>query len=961
MTRHQHRLRFPLAPGRATLWNTAVFLLCAACLPALADAAATTPNPGLKYYYPAPDAPVVDVEADVIIYGGTSGGVVAAVQAVRMGKSVALVVYGRHVGGMTSGGLSYTDGVNSSVQGGITREYFNKTGDRNFKPSVAEQAFEDFLADPVPGETWDAPIPTYYEQRLASVDKDGNRIIAIHMENGSVFRGRMFIDCSYEGELLARAGVSHTWGREAKATYGESRAGVQNPTSLSGVDPFIEEGNPASGLIYNLIDEPLGATGSADEHLQGYNFRMYTVQSSNPATMQPLFEPSAYNPDDFELLYRYHRGGGKTGMQVGNDINDHEVFTPGCSTDHVGGNRWPDGQGGYLNWANADYATRELMFQSHVAWQVGMLWYIRTNARYRALATDPTLSTTVRANIQALMDKVDQLGLPLGEYPETGGWPHELYVREARRMVSDFVVTQQYYDRTLVVEDSIGQANYQADSHMVRRIPGTSGNVLVEGGTGGSPTTAWRVPYRSLIPPEDECANLLVSWAVSASHIAFCSIRMEPCHMVMSQSAATAAALCIDRGESVQDLPYAVLRRHLLADGQILGAEPVPEVGLILDNMDSSKVATTGTWILSSSTGGYYGVNYLHDNDSPVGGAAVTFTPELATTEDYGVYLRWTSHDNRADNVPVDIIHAGGTSTVTVNQKTNGGTWNLLGTFAFNAGTTGAVKVRNDGANGYVIADAVKFVATSTPPVPEPGVHVLAADPEAGEEGATPGRFQFVRDTETTSTVVTVDFLVSGSAVPGNHYTAIPDSVTIPIGKRSVSLEVIPVPDSIAQGDRSVIVTVQPGAGYTVGEQDSATVFIRDKPYDGWRYRHFAASGLENDPASLPDANPDLDDKVNKLEFVLGTDPLSGAGEGIPSLVFDALENVLNFEYTHTGEARQTGLAAMRSATLAPGDWEQLPDGPATVEWDPDSGDRRLRHELPVAGQERVFIRLELP
>lgn len=935
-------------------------ILLALLFPVCLQAAATSPNPGLKYYYPAPEVPVVDIEADIIVYGGTSGGVVAAVQAARMGKSVALIVFGRHVGGMTSGGLTQTDAVSSSVQGGITREFFSKTGSSGFKPSEAELAFEELLADPVPGQDWDAAVPVYYEQRIDSVELDGARIVALHMENGSVFRGRMFIDCSYEGDLMARAGIPYTWGREPGSQYDESRAGSGNPGTLSGVNAYVTEGDPASGLIFNVIDEPAGTPGSGDDHVQAYNFRMYTVQTSDPTAMQPLFEPSAYDPSMFEILYRYHRAGGDTKMTVGNDINNHEMFHRATSTDHIGGNRWPDGSGGWIPWADADYATRELIYQSHVAWQLGMLWYIKTDARYRALATDPSLSLTTRGNIQALLDKVDQLGLPLGEYTETGGWSHELYVREARRMVSDFVVTQAWYDREIVAEDPVGLANYRADSHHVRRILGPGGSVLVEGDTGGSGTTPWRIPYRSLIPPKAQCENLLVSWAISASHVAFCSMRMEPCLMVLSQSAATAAALCIDRGEAVQDLPYPTLKLHLLAGGQILGDEAVPDTGIIVDNADASGVTVTGAWNPSSASPGFYGSNYLHDGDTgATGGKAVSFVPTLPTTEDHDVFLRWASDPNRADNVPVDIIHAGGTNTVTVNQKTNGGTWVLLGRFPFTAGATAGVVVRNDGTNGYVIADSVRFLPESTPP-PNPGrgIHAVASDPVAEEDTGAPASFRIVRDTDTFIDSVTVHYSVAGSAVPGVHYTPLSGSVTVPGGSRSAAVYVTPIPDTIAQGGRTVTLTVLPDAAYAVGSQPDATVTIRDKPYDAWRHHHFAPENLENAAASEPTADPEKDGRINLLEFVLGSNPLDGAGEFRPDLALDANFNTFTFSWWHRGHAQGVAATGSYSETLEPGSWSPIPDEPQIIDWDPATGDKLLRQSLPMGDRERCFFNL---
>lgn len=809
-------------------------MLCAACAllltAARAPAAATTPNPGLRYYYAAPEAPVVDIDADVVVYGGTPGGVVAAVQAVRMGKRVALVVFGRHVGGMTSGGLTATDGVDATVQGGITREYFDRTGNSGFKPSKAEQVFEEFLADPIPGASHDEPVPAYYEQRLDSVEKSGTRIVALRMENGSVFRGRVFLDCTYEGDLLARAGVAYAYGREAATQYGESRAGRRSPVRLSGVNAYVEPGNPASGLIYNLIDEPQGTVGSGDSHVQAYNFRMYTVQSTDPAARQPLFAPDAYDASAFEILYRFHRAGGSTAMSVGNDINNHELFDRGCATDHIGGNRWPDGQGGWTPWCEADYATRELIYQSHVAWQLGMLWYVKTDARYAALTNDVTVSATTRASIQSLIAKVQQLGFPLGEYPETGGWPHELYVREARRMVSDFVVTQPYCDRVLVAPDSVGLANYSTDSHHVRRIPATDGGVLAEGDTGGSSATPWRIPYRALVPRRTECDNLLVPWALSASHVAFCSTRMEPCLMVLSQSAATAAVLAQDWDEAVQDVPYDLLRLHLLADHQILGDVPDPgPPGLVVDNADAVGVTTQGAWLASSATAGYYGSDYLHDGSPAVKGEhAVSFRPPLPSNGAYRVALRWTSHSNRSSVVPVDVAHADGTNTFVVNQQSNGGQWNVLGTFAFDTAGPACVVVRNDGANGYVVADAVEFAPASAPGAADATVHAVAAVARTDEEQAHPARFQVVRVGSGIGTALEVALSVSGSAVPGVHYDALPTAVTIPAGAPSVDLPVTPIVDWAADGTKSVVVGIVPGASYAVGAYGSATVWLDD-------------------------------------------------------------------------------------------------------------------------------------
>lgn len=922
-----------------------------------AQASASTPNPGLRYYYPAPEAPSVDVAADVVIYGGTSGGVVAAAQAKRMGKSVVLIAFGRHLGGMTSGGLTETDGVNAHVQGGITREYFNIVGNSRFKPSVAEQAFEALIADPVPNASWDQPVPTYYEQRLDFVEKDGARIVALHMENGSIFRGKMFIDCTYEGDLLAQAGVSYTYGREAASQYGESKAGKRHPDSLNGVNPYLVEGDASSGFIYNVTDEAAGTYGEGDAHLQAYNFRMYTVQSSDPSAMQPLFSPANYDPTQFEMLYRYHKSGGKTSMTVGNDINNHEMFDRGCSTDHIGGNRWPDGNGGWIAWPEADYATRERIYQSHVSWQLGMLWYLKNDTRYRALASDPSLSSTIQTNIQALLNKVDQLGLPLGEYPETGGWPHELYVREARRMLSDLVITQAHFDREIIVEDSVGLANYTADSHHVRRILGPNDSIKVEGDTGGSSSSTWRIPYRALIPKKSECENLLVPWSLSASHVAFCSTRMEPCLMVLSQSAATAAALCIDRDEAVQDLPYPLLKLQLLADGQILGDAPgATSPGHIVDNEDATGFTTTGTWLTSNATAGYYGINYRH-NDNASGGHTATFTPTLPSAGDYQVYARWTAHSNRASNATYQVTHKNGTSSFVANQRIDGNLWNSLGTFSFDSGTTGYVTLSDTGTDGYVIADAIRFVEVSEDDIEQQTVSVLASDPRADESDGSPGTFKFVRDNDNINESLTVHFSVSGTALPNADYSQLPTSINIPANQRSAKLTVTPIPNDTAQGTRTIIITLTENDSYNIGTQTNATIYLHDKPYDAWRTTVFPSPNA-NGTGQTDDS--DADGRPNRLEFFLGTDPLAASSAPANPRAHLIEPNQLTLTFSRAGIAKEVPFEVQFSETLQPDSWAVVTSALETISYDSNNGDRILQASIDTTEQDKGFLRVYL-
>ena len=946
-------------------WLPAAILALLFIQPGNFFGAAVTPNPGLHYYYTAPEAPVKDVVADVVVYGGTSGGVVSAVQAARMGKSVVLVAFGRHLGGLTSGGLTTTDGVDAAVQGGVTREYFIRVGkNTGFTPSAAEAVFEAMVANPAPyqsGLTLPA-IPVYYEQRLVSVQKAGRRIQSITMENGSIFRGKMFIDATYEGDLLAKAGISYTEGREPSSQYGESLAGKIPQKTVSGVNAYVVEGDASSGLIYNLLNEAAGALGSGDPYVQAYNFRMYTRQDANPASHRPLFQPPAYDASQFELIYRYHRGGGDTSMNVGNDINNNEVFGPnGVSTDHTGGNRWPDGHGGSISWSEANYPTRELIYQSHLAWQLGMLWYLKTDPRYRALATDMSLSSTVRANIQALLNKVDQLGFPLTEYPETNGWPHELYVREGRRMVSDFVLTQANCFRTAVVDDSVGLANYNVDSHSVRRFPGTSGQVHFEGGLGTSIPGPWRIAYRALVPRKTECENLLVPWALSASHVAFCSTRMEPCFMVLSQSAATAAGLALDEDVSVQDLDYTRLKQQLLADGQILGNSVAPASGIIVDDADSGNITMTGSWNVSTSTAGYYGADYLHDGNTAQGTKSVRFTPNILQAGSYNVYLRWTEGTNRANNVPVDIIHAAGTATVSVNQQSNGGQWVLLpgSPFTFAAGTAGGVLIQTTGANGFVIADAARFdsISASAGPI----VHLYAPAPRAERTGAKPGRFTVVREGDTAS-ALTVKFSVGGTAENGVDYQSIGTSVTIPAGAAGVSLWIKPLSSSSVKGSRTVTLSLTPDT-YETSADGSATLTILDSPGNEWISRHFAAADWNNPARSGPAADPNQNGLPNLLERVFALDPLASSEDAqVSTLEFSQADGhaYLAIEYRLSGGATDLSLNLENSPDLASGSWAPINPPVETVSYDPVTSDRIIRRKVDITGQLTSFVRLKV-
>lgn len=505
--------------------------------------------PGLRYHYPVPPSPGV-LHSDICVYGGTSAGVAAAVRAARHGRSVVLVVFGRHLGGLTSAGLGATDSGRIDAIGGLSREFYRRVGayygrpeSFGFEPHVAERVFEDWVGE--------EGIPVYREHRLSTVDMSGGRITALRTENGKVFRASVYIDASYDGDLMAAAGVANTVGREGNAVHGETLNGVQFRTGHQfqrTVDPYRVAGNAASGLLPGIQNEPPGTPGAGDHRIQAFNFRVCLTKA---ADRRPFPRPPGYNPARYELLRRYLAAGVWDALRLNTpmpngktDLNNNGAV----STDNIGRN---------YDWPAGDYAARERIFQDHVTYQQGMLYY---------LANDPAVPAAVRAEVSAW-------GLPADEFAETGGWPHELYIREGRRMVSDYVVTEHDCRWTRKAPDPVGLASYNMDSHNCARVV-VDGAARNEGDVQVAPAGPYGISYRAIVPARGECANLVVPVALSASHIAFGSVRMEPVFMLLGHAAASAADLALDTGRALQDVDYPTLRRGLLADGMVLTWPP---------------------------------------------------------------------------------------------------------------------------------------------------------------------------------------------------------------------------------------------------------------------------------------------------------------------------------------------------------------------------------------------------
>jgi hypothetical protein len=488
------------------------------------------------------------IETDVCILGGTSIGVIAAVQLIKLGHSVVVAEFGLHLGGLSAGGLGATDIGNKQVIGGLSRQFYKDLGAHYgqeeswlFEPSEAEKIFNRYVRE--------NGIAVHFEQHLASVKKDANRIVEIAMEDGTVYRAKIFIDASYEGDLLGRAGVSFHTGRESNATFGETYNGVHfghpNHQFNRFVDPYKIAGRAGSGLCWGLSGDDPGRQGDGDRRIQAYNFRVCLTDRDD--NKQPFPCPHGYDPERYVLLARYLATGAWDALALTVCMPNGKTDTNNCggfSSDNIGRNyEWPTG----------DYATRERIFQDHVTYNQGMLYF---------LANDPSVPKFIR-------EDTARWGLPKDEFVNTGGWTHQLYIREARRMISDYVLTEHNVVCREKVNDGIGLAAYGMDSHSCQRVV-LGGRAYNEGNVEIHGFRPYPIPYRSIRPLEKECANLLVPWCISASHIAFGSFRMEPVGMVVGQSAAFAASLALKDSCPVQKISVDELQKQLRAAGQIV-------------------------------------------------------------------------------------------------------------------------------------------------------------------------------------------------------------------------------------------------------------------------------------------------------------------------------------------------------------------------------------------------------
>ena len=654
-------------------------------------------------------------EYDLCVYGGSASGVVAAYSAAQMGLDVVVVEPSIRIGGLTTGGLSFTDIGNKQVVKGIALQFYRRLGEHYgnleqwvFEPSVAHKILLDYL------DHENIKVVTGYH--MCDAYLDGTDITSIKVAGGKesadtlTFNAKWFIDASYEGDLMAKAGVSYRTGREDCSEYGETWNGVhmrhlhQFP---DGVDPYVVPGDPSSGLLWGISEGTLAQQGSGDNLIQAYNYRI--CLTDNPENRIPIEKPENYDPSKYELLVRLYDA-----QKDMRDINQYFIWSKGpnrktdvnnrgaFSTDMIGANH---------NYPEATWEERQEIMKIHKDYTLGLLYFV---------ANDPRVPAE-------LQNYVKEWGLPKDEYVECGHWTPQLYVRECRRMVGEYVATQADCDNKVIAPEGIAYAAYTMDSHNTQRIViEKNGKKMVknEGDVeigGGMP---YPISYRSLTPKREECTNLLVPICCSASHIAYGSIRMEPVFMCMGQAAGMAIALAEQKGlERVQDVNYLDINEIMAVNPYLDGTAG----DIIID--DNQAVTKGGQWLGSKgpsaplpndnvkradnhhlSEDGVYGPTCL------VGRADEGCVEYSAVIPEAGTYDVYTYHHTSGGHCPETVFDFNDGTSVTVRTSDvvvigqSVSTWHKVASFDFAEGHEFSVNLRGDGSNGTVCADALMLV-----------------------------------------------------------------------------------------------------------------------------------------------------------------------------------------------------------------------------------------------------------
>ncbi|MDR1683517.1 MAG: FAD-dependent oxidoreductase [Candidatus Symbiothrix sp.] len=643
-------------------------------------------------------------EVDICVYGGTSAGVIAAYTAAQQGKKVLLIEAGAHLGGMSSGGLGYTDIGNKFVVTGLARDFYRRMGEHYgkleqwiFEPHVAEAIFKEYIEQ--------GKVQVRYHHRIVNAEVKDKKIEKITLEKTSADKGReeeglvstihakMFIDCSYEGDLMAKAGVSYTIGREDNSLYNETYNGFQMMKGhqfWDPIDPYIVPGDSTSGLIWGVSAHALQADGAGDKKVQAYNFRI--CLTDNPDNLVPITKPDNYDPKRYELALRLHKVSPRRSVydyfiwsRMPNrktDINNNG----GVSTDMIG-----------MNWEypDADYKRRAEIWKAHEDYTKGFLYFLGHDEQVP----------------ESFHNEMQKWGYPKDEYTDNNHWSHQLYIREARRMIGETVMTQHHCTGHEIATNTVGWAAYTMDSHNCDRIV-VNGYVKNEGNVeiGGFPP--YPISYGAIVPKKNEVTNLLVPVCLSASHIAYGSIRMEPVFMVLAQSAAVAACLAIEQQSIIQDVNVNQIQKELtnnpLADGSI------PEI--LIDNNDKSSVTLNGEWSFNYDTYRSYGPDFFVDDSKGKIAKSILYQPDIQIAGDYRIYIYYPKLNEGSTLTSITIFDGINATEKIINRNDivvegqTSGEWVELGRFSLQTGKNAYIEISNKNADNVVAADAVLFI-----------------------------------------------------------------------------------------------------------------------------------------------------------------------------------------------------------------------------------------------------------
>ena len=656
-------------------------------------------------------------EADVIVYGATPGGFCAAIAAAREGASVILLEPTAHVGGVNTGGLCFSDSnqtVRSTVLGlfdewhaRVEKDYQQRGVELPYKVSEKDHkhwTYEPHVAEKITNEMLDeAGVKVLTKRVLKQMGKDGTRITQITTSDGD-FTAKVFIDGTYEGDLMAAAGVSWTIGREGRKEFGESLAGKQYPKAKMGMSGLGADGKP----LPLITTTDAGADEDGDKNVMVYSFRLCVTKA--PANRVPFPKPANYDPARFEVMRRY----------FAQEKRPHLLWDlyplPGNKFDANNGigKQFSMGLIGACNgWSEADEAGRAKIWEAHKQYTLEM---------HHFLSTDPAVPAAIR-------EEYAQIGLCKDEFPEYDHWSPQLYVREGRRMIGEYIVSQKDIMKEPKKDDAIVVSSFPIDSHDCQRVgtakfvvnEGTIMPVRVPGRKHGYP---YHIPYRAITPKAAECTNLLVPVALSCTHVGISSIRVEPTWMILGQSAGIAAALSAKQNLAVQKLPYPALRERLLAQKQVLDLPvladlpPEPKGAVNIDPktlpgivLDDSQADLKGEWSHSSGFKPHIGTGYLHDDKRGDGQSTATFRFKATMPGKYDLRMAYSAHETRATKVPVTIESGGRKIEIKVDQTKPlpvGEAFRSIGTVELDGDST--ITLTNQETDGFVILDALQLL-----------------------------------------------------------------------------------------------------------------------------------------------------------------------------------------------------------------------------------------------------------